>query len=75
VADKKIYIFTYNEKDGNVQCIVLDIKGKPLKKVFLPLINQNPTLPYPFTICEGKFYQLNENASTETWELHVTEIK
>jgi hypothetical protein len=31
-------------------------------------------LAYPFTIANGKIYQLSENGDTEEWELHIDNI-
>ncbi len=37
IADDKIYVVTYKKKEGNSEVLVLDLKGKLLKRVFLPL--------------------------------------
>ncbi|UCH97990.1 MAG: hypothetical protein JSV88_14355 [Candidatus Aminicenantes bacterium] len=74
VKDNKIYVLTYKKKDHKHECFVFDLKGKLLKKVFLPVIEQTLVSYYPFNINDGKLYQLLENEEAEEWELHVTEI-
>ncbi|HLP44706.1 MAG TPA: hypothetical protein VK469_02100, partial [Candidatus Kapabacteria bacterium] len=54
---------------------IFDIKGTFLKKIMLPLKEKDERLWYPYTIGNGKLYQLVEDEDTETWELHVTDIK
>jgi len=87
VADGKIYVLTYKKEKGKSEFVILDLKGKLLKKVFLPF-NQSDewfhyslakavsqASPHPtFTIKNGKLYQLIENEEKETWELHITGI-
>lgn len=75
VADDKIYMFTYKRKDDKYQCLVFDLKGKLLTEAYIPMADQNPTLPYPFSICNGKLYQLVDNAEAEMWELHIEDMK
>jgi hypothetical protein len=40
IADGKIYVVTYKEKQKNSEVLVLDLKGKFLKKIFLPLFDR-----------------------------------
>jgi len=55
--------------------LVFDIKGKFLKKLFLPYKFMNPVDEYPIAVKSGKLYQLIENEDEEKWELHITVIK
>lgn len=75
VADKKIYVRTYKNKDGKSEFILFNIVGKFLRKVLLPIVDKDINNPYPFTIYNGKIYQLIENEENEIWKLHVTGIK
>lgn len=75
VADKKIYVRTYKNKDGNSQFILFGLGGKFLRKVYLTIVDKNINNPYPFSIYNGKIYQLIANEENERWELHVTDIK
>lgn len=77
VIEGKIYILTHKEIAGKNELLVYSIKGKLLKKVLVPLVNIDTIIPqlYNFyTIKNGKLFILVEDAGTETWELHITEI-
>jgi hypothetical protein len=88
VADGKIYAVTYGKKNGKTEVLVLDLKGKLLKTVFLPLHQRDDELAMTlenrvsrqvtnstFAIKNGKFYQVLENQDEKSWELHIHEIK
>jgi len=75
VVDDKIYITTFLDKNEKSQFIVLDLKGKVLKKTFLPLLKESYFAIYPYSIKNNKLYQILFNEDTEDWELHVEEIK
>lgn len=78
INDKKIYVFTYEQKDGMHELIILDLKGKILDRVFLPVKTVLPTPRIarddPSSIYNGVLYELIENDETEVWELHKTNI-
>ncbi|MCP5046325.1 MAG: hypothetical protein GY940_04080, partial [bacterium] len=79
VTGEKIYVVTFksnDEKEGvqNTEILILDIKGKFLKKVAFPLKMMTPLRQSPFSISEGKLYQLVEDSNEEEWSVHVTEI-
>jgi hypothetical protein len=74
VTDGKIYVLTYNRQENKIEFLILDVKGKLLKRQFLLLHFKQPFLPYPYTIHNGKLYQLVENADEEKWELHASKI-
>ncbi|MCU0287293.1 MAG: hypothetical protein MUF15_12980 [Acidobacteria bacterium] len=75
VTGDKIYLLTFKKEGKQNELLILDIKGKLLKKMFIDFIMDTPLLPYPYTIEEGTFYQIIENEDEEGWELHKTEIK
>lgn len=88
VADGKIYALTFKKEKEKSEFVILDLKGKLLKKVFLPFNQSDEWFHYSltkaisqasphatFTIRNGKLYQLIENEDEETWELHITEIE
>jgi hypothetical protein len=75
VANKKIYIITFKSIDNKKECYIYDsADGKFIEKAFIPLVEQNPQELYPYTIKNGKVYQLVENLEEEEWELHVIDI-
>ncbi|MCP5053153.1 MAG: hypothetical protein GY940_38665 [bacterium] len=74
VTGGKIYAMTFRKDDKkNVECVVLDKAGKLLKTVFLQLEARNNADLYPYTIYDGKTYQLVETED-EDWALHVKKI-
>ena len=75
VIDDKIYLFTYKKQGGNSELMIFDIKGKFLKTLMVPLQEKDERLWYPYTIKNGKLYQLIENQAEGEWELHVTGIE
>lgn len=72
VADHKIYVLTHKKKNKKSEFIILDLDGKFLKTVMVPLVEKDERLWYPYTIKNEKLYQLVENHDQEEWELHVT---
>lgn len=77
VADKKLYVQTYKEKDEKTEFFIFNIKGNGEleKKTLIPIIRKNPLEYYPYTIKNGKLYQLVYDLDKYAWELHITEIK
>lgn len=71
IADKEIYIITYKKENEKTECFIFDIKGKFLKKSFIPYELMNPVDEYPAAIKNRTVYQLVENEETEDWELHI----
>jgi hypothetical protein len=71
----KIYVMTFWENEAkNQECLILEPKGKVLKRVFLPLKKSSPFTPYPYRIHEGSLYQIVENVEKEEWTLHISKI-
>lgn len=88
VTDGKIYVVTYKKKDLNSEVLVLDLKGKLVKTVYLPLFKNDEQFyraiennifrrknNSTFAINNGKLYQILENEDEETWNLRITDIK
>jgi hypothetical protein len=73
VADDRIYILTYKEDKGKSEWLIMDMQGKLVKKIFLPVSFMNVLDIYPYTVEGGKLYQLIENEDEE-WKLHITTI-
>lgn len=79
ISDNKIYVRTYKIQDGKAEYIIMDLKGKILNKIFLPVV-QKPSFTEQmlgtnikfFSIERNKFYYLKEKE--EEWELHVEMI-
>lgn len=74
INNEKLYVRTYkkSKKSGEkTEFFILDIKGKLLGKVFIPIYERNRRDYYSYSICDGKVYQMIENEDTEEWGLHV----
>jgi hypothetical protein len=72
--NRMIYIQTYRMEDEKTEFFVLNLSGKIVKKVFLPIINENIVETYPLSIIGGNVYQLVDNEK-EGWDLHVIPVK
>lgn len=74
VTDKKIYVSTWKVENDSNEWFIFDLQGKLLKRLFVPIVFMMPLEPYPYTVKNGKLYQLIETED-EQWELHASEIK
>lgn len=74
-GDDKICVQTYKRKDNKAELIIFDLKGKLIKKTFIPLADKNIFESYPYSIHKGKVYQLVENTTGEEWELHIHPVE
>ena len=74
LADNKIYIQTYNEKDGKFEFIIYNTDGEFVKTTFIRIVRSSTGAFYPRAFHKGKFYQLILNDKSEKWELHAVEI-
>jgi hypothetical protein len=63
----KIYVQTYKRKNNKTQFIIMDLKGKILKEIYLPVPGH-----YDRTVYNNKLYTLAEEK--EKWELHIYEM-
>lgn len=77
VDNDVLYVITNNMKHEQWECIIMDLKGKELKRVFVPLQDSEPYTYYPLLCAmeKGKYYALIEDEDEETWELHMKVIK
>jgi hypothetical protein len=75
IDNNKIYAFTFREAQNKRELFILDLEGNLLKKTWIALEELNPHEFYPYTIKDGKVYQLRESAESEGYELHITGIK
>lgn len=75
VADGKIYVVTYLKKDDRSECLIFNMKGRKLNRIFIPLKDTSPLNTPPFTIDDGRLYQLVENFEKESWQLIVDKIE
>jgi hypothetical protein len=71
IADEKIYVLTYEMKDGKNRLLELNPNGQLLQEAFIPLEEENAFRLFPYTVKGGMLYQVLENEEEEIWELHI----
>ena len=71
IADEKIYVLTYEIKEGKSRILVLNLNGQFLREAFIPLAEENAFRLFPYTVKGGMLYQVLENEDSEVWELHL----
>jgi len=80
VSSDRIYLQTFNLKNGKEEYVVLDLDGNELKRVFIPKFENVPLLAEILgaslqTIKNNKLYYVQENEDDESWEFDVEKIK
>ncbi|UCH96610.1 MAG: hypothetical protein JSV88_07105 [Candidatus Aminicenantes bacterium] len=80
ISNQKIYVQTSKVVDNKSEYVIMDLKGKVIKRVYLPWFENTPMMSKILgaklhTIYDDKLYYLLENENEEEWELHVEEIK
>jgi len=86
-ADNKIYVLTYETRENQSKFIILDLKGKKLNEVWLPLRQSDQWFQHSltqwvrrgcshptFTIKNNTFYHLVESEDGEQWGLQAAKI-
>jgi hypothetical protein len=73
VDNGKVYFLTYLSKNDKREMIIVDLKSKIFKRVFVPWVDNDARIN--FSIENDKFYYIMENEEEEVWELHMVEIK
>jgi len=78
VSDGKIYATTYKKMDNKTEMLILDLEGRILRRLYLPLASIRPgrgVLRYDlFTVGQDRLYELIQNRETGKWELVITEL-
>jgi len=74
VADDRVYVHTYKARGEKDEFVILDLKGKVLKRVFLRNITVNPLAPLSYTFYKGSYIYLLENEDPDKWELHIEKV-
>ena len=74
ISDDFIYVLTYaNPDDITTVLYKLDLKGRLIDKLNVPLKWNGVTETFPYTISKNNAYQLVKNNSEE-WELQIVEL-
>jgi hypothetical protein len=78
VSDGRIYATTYKKVDGKTEMIVLDLEGRIVRRLYLPLASIRPgrgPLRFDlFTVARGKLYELMQKDGKGPWQLVITEL-
>jgi hypothetical protein len=80
ISDDKIYVQTYKKKNGKEEYVVMDLKGKFIKKTYISAFEGTPMLARlmgakAHTIANGKLYYLKDNIDEEEWDLYIEDIE
>jgi hypothetical protein len=75
VDQDTVYVMTWNRDARGNEFYLYDLKGKFIKKVFIPIVYETALQPYPVLIHQKKLIQLKERENDEKWELHVSDIR
>ncbi|MCP4150319.1 MAG: hypothetical protein GY757_21405 [bacterium] len=67
VYSGNLYAFTYKREGDKYELILMDLKGKEKKRLFVPYTGK-------FSFSNNKYYYLKENEETEEWELFVEKL-
>lgn len=73
VDNSKLYVRTYKKSGDKTEFFILNLEGKLIKKMVLPIVEKDGKESYPYVIKKEKLYQLIENADEE-WQLHIHPI-
>lgn len=74
INDGKIYAITFEKSNAKTECLIFNLRGKLLKKIFLDLKSMDIFALYPFSINNGKIYQLVESED-ETWRIYIDSLE
>lgn len=78
VSENRVYATTYKRLDGRTEMIVLDLEGRILQRLYLPLASIRSSRGVLrqdlFTVSQGKLYELVQDAGTGIWQLLVTDL-
>jgi hypothetical protein len=77
VTPNRVYVQTYKQKSHDSEFFVFTLKGKPLKRVFLPTATRYKVklnADTVFTFYNNAYYYLLEGSDSDHWELHMEEI-
>ncbi len=76
LASERIHVFTYRRNGDDWEMLVLDLKGNPLARLWVPLSEYEPFSLYPllYSVSGNSLYSLVEEDDEEGWQIRRTEI-
>lgn len=80
ISNDKIYVQTFKKVNGKEEYVVMDLKGKVIKKTYAPAFEGTPMMARilgakAHTIANGKLYYLKEDIEEEEWDLYIEDIE
>jgi hypothetical protein len=80
ISGGKMYVQTFKVKDNKDEYVIMDLKGKILKRAYVQAFRNVPLTGELLsvklnTVHNGKLYYVMENEDEEEWELHVEELE
>jgi hypothetical protein len=80
ISNDKIYVQTFKKVNGKDEYVVMDLKGKIIKKTYAPTFEGTPMMARilgakAHTIANGKLYYLKDNIDEEEWDLYIEDIE
>ena len=69
INNDKIYVKTYDLKNKTEKYIIMDLNGKIIKIVYLPI-----SYIGTFAFYDNKFYYLKDNGKNESWDLYSIQL-
>lgn len=75
VSGDKIYVMTYEQKEKQTAFFIFELKGKFLRKSYVPLHRPTAMDISAFWVAYNNMYQVIDNEEEEQWELHINEFK
>jgi hypothetical protein len=74
IDNRKIYVFMYPSGETRQEVLILDLYGKLLRKIKIPLIGDGITAQKPLCIKDEKIFYMYDNESTEKWEIRFEKL-
>lgn len=81
VADDKIFIATFYQKNRTRKYIIMDLNGTILNTIYLPIPRESSYLTKAmgrddrfYGIANHRYYYLIENPDSEEWEIHAVDL-
>jgi hypothetical protein len=74
IDNRKIYVFMYPSGEPHQEVLILDLFGKLLDKIKIPLIGDGITVQVPLCIKNEKIFFMYDNESTEKWEIRFEKL-
>lgn len=79
IDDGKLYVTTERKRGEQHEIMALDLEGRTLKTLVVPLKSKNPSRRIlrfdPYVVHRDRLYEMVRNETTGTYELFATDLK